>query len=99
MRICECGNPRRLRGTGCEQCDKIDAGRVRQDHASTKAAAVLRFEDWLSSFEIRERAGFPPDDSSVSKALEYMLARGEVERRAVKGHGMEYRLKQQRRVA
>lgn len=97
MRLCECTRgPRIGKDRGCADCEHKNQQWQRSDWATTKAAAVMRFDDWLSSFEIRDRAGFPPDDSSVSKALEYMVERGEVERRVVPRMGMEYRLKQRR---
>jgi hypothetical protein len=98
MTDCECGNPRTDRRP-CARCREIDAFRVRSDSAWAKICGVLRFNEWLSSFEIRDMTGHAPDDSSVSAALVQMIKRGEVERRWVPRMGMEYRLKEQKRRA
>jgi predicted transcriptional regulator len=95
MTDCECGNPRTDRRP-CATCRAIDAWRIRQDTTDAAIARVLRHHDWLSSYEIRHCVGLAPDDTACSSALRRLRSHRVVEVREIKGHGLEYRLKQRR---
>jgi hypothetical protein len=99
LRQCECGNARRPGLDSCVSCARIDAERIRQEKTPGKVESVLRHEDWLTSYEIRERIGIDSDDtSSVSSAIGRMFRSGLLERRRERV-GWEYRLKEQKRRA
>lgn len=95
---CECGRVKESpRAEGCNECKAIDDERYAAEKSGTVAEAVRRllrhhYPDWLDGAEIRETV----NSTQSSGALWDLYKSGLVEKRALQGFGMVYRLKQRR---